>query len=328
MASNGNAGQDQLKFKNQIKCDKMANDAGKAKKKKRRKLISTIVTVTLLVFLVGGLGVMLYPSISDWWNSFHATRAISDYVAAVEAVDNSELERMIDAAKQYNRKLYHDQHFVLEDDEYLEYEKLLDVSGTGIMGYISIPSISVNLPIYHGTSEEVLQIAAGHLAGSSLPVGGESTHSIISGHRGLPSAKLFTDLDRLVVGDTFVISILNENITYRVDQIKVVLPEDTSELMITSGKDYCTLVTCTPYGINTHRMLVRGHRVENEEEELVVFITADATKVPNYIVAMFIIIPTLVIMTIVYLIFTSRKKKTLTTYEILDELKNQNKDSD
>lgn len=305
----------------------MAKGGGKTKNKKRSKIISTIITVALILFLVVGLGVIFYPAISDWWNSLHASRAISDYVTAVELVDNSELEKMIADAEAYNKKLYGNQTFDMEDQEYLEYEKLLDISGTGIMGYISIPSINVNLPIYHGTSDEVLQIAAGHLAGSSLPVGGESTHSIISGHRGLPSAKLFTDLDKLVVGDTFVISILNENLTYRVDQIKVVLPEDTSELAITNGKDYCTLVTCTPYGINTHRMLVRGHRVENEEEELVVFITADATKVPNYIVAMFILIPSLVIMLIVYMIFTAGKKKALSTYEILEELKGKDSDS-
>ncbi len=293
----------------------------KSKKKKSKKIVSRIITIALAVLLVGGLGVMFYPSVSDWWNSMHASRSISEYVMAVESVNNEEISRMIGQARSYNQRLAGSQHFDLSEEEYAEYESLLDISGTGIMGYISIPSINVSLPIYHGTDETVLQIAAGHLAGSSLPVGGKGTHSIISGHRGLPSAKLFTDLDKLVVGDTFVISILNENITYRVDQIKVVLPEDTSELAISKDNDYCTLVTCTPYGINTHRMLVRGHRVENEEQELVVFITPDASKVPNYIVAVFIIIPTLVIMTIVYMIFTAQKKRHLSTYEILDEVK-------
>ncbi len=305
----------------------MAKGGGKTKNKKRGKIVSTIITVALILFLVVGLGVIFYPAISDWWNSLHASKAISEYMVAVENVDNSELEKMIAEASAYNQKLYGNQTFEVEDEDYLKYEKLLDISGTGIMGYISIPSIDVNLPIYHGTSDEVLQIAAGHLVGSSLPVGGESTHSIISGHRGLPSAKLFTDLDKLVVGDTFVITILNETLTYRVDQIKVVVPEDTSELAITKGKDYCTLVTCTPYGINTHRMLVRGHRIENEEEELVVFITPDASRIPNYIVAMFIIVPTLVIMLIVYMIFTAGKKKVLSTYEILEGLKGKDEDS-
>ena len=290
-------------------------------KKKRRKAISTVITLLLVVFALVGLGIMLYPSFSDWWNSMHASKSISEYVQAIEQFDDSDLREMLAKASDFNKRKRAAMAFEMSDEDYAEYESLLDISGTGIMGYISIPTINVNLPIYHGTGEEVLQIAAGHLAASSLPVGGEGTHSIISGHRGLPSAKLFTDLDKLVVGDTFVISILNEKLTYRVDQIKVVLPEDTSELQIESGKDYCTLVTCTPYGINTHRMLVRGHRVENEEEELVVFITADASRIPNYLVAVVIVIPTLILMTIVYFIFTALKKRNMSTNEILEGLK-------
>lgn len=295
--------------------------AADSAKKKRRKTISTVITLLLVVFALVGLGIMLYPSFSDWWNSMHASKSISEYVQAIEQFDNSELQEMLSKARDFNKKKRTGLVYEMSDEDYAEYESLLDISGTGIMGYISIPTINVNLPIYHGTSEEVLQIAAGHLAESSLPVGGEGTHSIISGHRGLPSAKLFTDLDKLVVGDTFVISILNEKLTYRVDQIKVVLPEDVSELAIQSGKDYCTLVTCTPYGINTHRMLVRGHRVENEEEELVVFITADASRIPNYLVAVVIVIPTLILMTIVYFIFTALKKRNMSTNEILEGLK-------
>ncbi len=295
--------------------------AADSAKKKRRKTISTVITLLLVVFALVGLGIMLYPSFSDWWNSMHASRSISEYVQAIEQFDDSDLQEMLAKARDFNKKKRSGLVYDMTDEEYAEYESLLDISGTGIMGYISIPTINVNLPIYHGTSEEVLQIAAGHLAASSLPVGGEGTHSIISGHRGLPSAKLFTDLDKLVVGDTFVISILNEKLTYRVDQIKVVLPEDVSELAIQSDKDYCTLVTCTPYGINTHRMLVRGHRVENEEEELVVFITADASRIPNYLVAVVIVIPTLILMTIVYFIFTALKKRNMSTNEILEGLK-------
>ena len=295
--------------------------AADSAKKKRRKTISTVITLLLVVFALVGLGIMLYPSFSDWWNSMHASKSISEYVQAIEQFDDSDLQEMLAKARDFNKKKRSGLVYDMTDEEYAEYESLLDISGTGIMGYISIPTINVNLPIYHGTSEEVLQIAAGHLAASSLPVGGEGTHSIISGHRGLPSAKLFTDLDKLVVGDTFVISILNEKLTYRVDQIKVVLPEDVSELAIQSDKDYCTLVTCTPYGINTHRMLVRGHRVENEEEELVVFITADASRIPNYLVAVVIVIPTLILMTIVYFIFTALKKRNMSTNEILEGLK-------
>ena len=294
-------------------------------KKKRNKAISTIITLVLAVFILVGLGIMLYPTFSDWWNSLHASRSISEYVLAVENIDDSELQAMLAKAREYNTRMRSGLVYDMSDDEYAEYETLLDISGTGIMGYISIPTINVNLPIFHGTSEEVLQVAAGHLAASSLPGGGEGTHSIISGHRGLPSAKLFTDLDKLVVGDTFVISILNEKLTYRVDQIKIVLPEDVSELQIQSGKDYCTLVTCTPYGINTHRMLIRGHRVENEEEELVVFITADASRIPNTVVTVFILIPTIVMMTIAYFIITALKKKSISNDKILDDIKESNK---
>lgn len=294
-------------------------------KKKKNKAVSTIITLVLAVFIMVGLGIILYPSFSDWWNSLHASKSISEYVTAVENFDDSELQAMLAKAREYNTKKRSGLVYDMTDEEYAEYETLLDISGTGIMGYISIPTINVNLPIYHGTSEEVLQVAAGHLAASSLPVGGEGTHSIISGHRGLPSAKLFTDLDKLVVGDTFVISILNEKLTYRVDQIKIVLPEDVSELQIQSGKDYCTLVTCTPYGINTHRMLIRGHRVENEEEELVVFITADASRIPNTVVTVFILIPTIVLMTIAYFIITALKKKSISNDKILDDIKESNK---
>ncbi len=294
-------------------------------KKKRNKAVSTIITLVLAVFILVGLGIMLYPTFSDWWNSLHASQSISEYVLAVENIDDTELQEMLAKAREYNTRMRSGLVYDMSDEEYAEYESLLDISGTGIMGYISIPTINVNLPIYHGTSEEVLQVAAGHLAASSLPVGGEGTHSIISGHRGLPSAKLFTDLDKLVVGDTFVISILNEKLTYRVDQIKIVLPEDTSELQIESGKDYCTLVTCTPYGINTHRMLVRGHRIENEEEELVVFITADASRIPNTVVTIFILIPTIVLMTIAYFIITALKRKSISNDKILNDIKESNK---
>lgn len=290
-------------------------------KKKKNKIISTVITVSLVVFLVAGLIVLIYPSFSDWWNTMHATRSIADYTAAVEAYDDASIMEKISEAEKYNNSLALGTNFEMTDEDYAKYEELLDISGTGIMGYVSIPAISVNLPIYHGTSEAVLQVAAGHLAGSSLPVGGKSSHTIISGHRGLPSAKLFTDLDMLVIGDTFSITVLNQVYTYRIDQIKVVLPDDVSELGIQKGKDYCTLITCTPYGINTHRMLVRGHRVENEKEDLVVVITPDATKVPNYVVGVVMALFSLIIVTTVYLVFSGVKKKNISYLQIIKELK-------
>ena len=232
------------------------------KKGKERKGPS-ISTIILVIILLLGVGIFLYPSVSDWWNSMHATRAISGYVTAVEDMSAQKREDMLKAARIYNDMLASGVDFNLTEEEYAEYESLLDIGGTGIMGYVQISAIGVNLPIYHSVDESVLQIAVGHIPGSSLPIGGDRTHCVLSGHRGLPSAKLFSDLDQMVEGDTFTLNIMDQTITYMVDQIRIVLPEETDELAIRDGKDYCTLVTCTPYGVNTHRMLVRGKRIDN-----------------------------------------------------------------
>ena len=226
-------------------------------------------TIALILVLLAGVSLLLYPTVSDYWNSFHQTRAIATYAENVAALDNASYDAIWDAARQYNRNLCsRGNSFLLSQEQKAEYESLLDISGQGVMGYIEIPEIDVSLPIYHGTEDPVLQVAIGHLEWTSLPVGGESTHCVLSGHRGLPSAKLFTDLDKLEEGDCFYLHILDETLAYQVDQIKVVEPEHTEDLEITAGQDYCTLVTCTPYAINTHRMLVRGTRIPyNGEEE-------------------------------------------------------------
>lgn len=269
--------------------------------------------ITLLLVLVGliGIGMIAYPTFSDWWNSFHQSRAVASYAEAVAGLDRKEYDRIIDAAAAYNTHL--EETGVLwrmDDAQKEEYDDLLDISGTGIMGYIDIPKIQITLPIYHGTDEAVLQVAIGHLAGTSLPVGGEGTHCVVSGHRGLPSARLFTDLDKMVEGDTWTINVLDRTLTYEADQIRVVLPSELDELQIVSGKDYCTLVTCTPYGINTHRLLVRGHRVANAHGDANVI--ADALQIePNY-VAIFVAVPILIILFIAAMILMgsrSRKKK-------------------
>ena len=244
------------------------------KEKRRKRKGSSVSTIVLVVILLAGVGIFLYPSVSDWWNSMHATRAIAGYVSAVEDLSGQERETMLEAARRYNNKLQNGVDFVLTEEEMEEYNSLLDVTGTGIMGYVQISSIGVNLPVYHSVDEGVLQIAIGHIPGSSLPVGGERTHAILSGHRGLPSAKLFSDLDRMVEGDIFTVNILEQTVTYMVDQIRIVLPEETDELAIQPGRDYCTLVTCTPYGVNSHRMLVRGKRIENIAGEVVVVAAA------------------------------------------------------
>ena len=233
----------------------------------KKKHISTIIIA--LVFLAG-LGFLLYPTVSNLWNRAHQSRAIATYTKQVEKLDDSQNKEMLKAARKYNKSLLKkSDHWKLSKKDKKKYESLLDVSGTGIMGYIEVPKIDCSLPIYHGTDEGALQIAIGHLEGSSLPVGGKSTHCVLSGHRGLPSARLFTDLDQKEEGDVFVLNVLGRKLAYEVDQIKVVLPDEMSDLEIVQGKDLCTLVTCTPYGINTHRLLVRGHRTKYIEETVV-----------------------------------------------------------
>lgn len=232
----------------------------------KKKHISTIIIA--LIFLAG-LGFLLYPTVSNLWNRAHQSRAIATYTKQVEKLDDSQNKEMLKAARKYNKSLLKkSDHWKLSKKDKKKYESLLDVSGTGIMGYIEVPKIDCSLPIYHGTDEGALQIAIGHLEGSSLPVGGNSTHCVLSGHRGLPSARLFTDLDQMEEGDIFILNILGRKLAYEVDQIKVVLPEEMSDLEIEEGKDLCTLVTCTPYGINTHRLLVRGHRTKYVEKKV------------------------------------------------------------
>ena len=255
-----------------------------------RKNLSTIILI--LIFLVG-LSVMLYPSVSDAVNRKHQSRAVAGYAEEVEQLSDPDYQTYFDAADAYNRQLNTTPNAFYKPDLVSGYAQTLDISGTGIMGYITIPKISVELPIYHGTDEGVLQVAAGHLEGSSLPVGGAGTHAVISAHRGLPSAKLFTNLDELEVGDRFTITVLNRVLTYEVDQISIVLPTEIDQLLPTEGMDYVTLMTCTPYGINTHRLLVRGKRVETTESQKHIRVAADAFRIEPIIVAPILAIPML-----------------------------------
>lgn len=274
-------------------------------KKKKGKFISILLVLLLLV----GLSLLLYPYVSNYWNSLHQTRAIAAYAEAVAKLDKDQYTEILSAAQAYNASLLgRDNTQPLDGDRKEEYERLLDVSGLGIMGYIEIPCIDCSLPIYHGADESVLQVAVGHMEWSSLPVGGESTHCVLSGHRGLPSAKLFTNLDKLQPGDTFILRVLDETLTYEVDQILIVEPQETGSLRIEEGKDYCTLVTCTPYGINTHRLLVRGHRVDNIEEANTVRVTADAIQIEPLIVAPIVAIPISLLLLFSLLPKQSKKK--------------------
>ena len=275
-----------------------------------RKKKGNYITILLVLILLVGLSLLLYPSVSDYWNSLHQTKAIAAYAEDVANLNRDQYDEIWAAAVSYNAALpYSDNAYVLSDARKEEYERLLNVSGLGVMGYIEIPRTDCSLPIYHGTEESVLQIAVGHLEWSSLPVGGASTHCVLSGHRGLPSAKLFTNLDKLQTGDIFMLRVLDEVLTYEVDQILIVEPQETGALRIEEGKDYCTLVTCTPYGINTHRLLVRGHRIDNIEEAKTVHVTADAIQIEPLLVAPVVAIPMLLLLLILLLLPKQPQKK-------------------
>lgn len=267
-----------------------------------------LTTILLVPALFAGLSLLLYPTVSDW-NSLHASQAVADYAENVRNLEAEKYEQVLQDARSYNQMLPYEQTtFALSEEEKEAYDALLDISGTGVMGYIEIPTINISLPVYHGTEDAVLQIAVGHLEWSSLPVGGESTHCVLSGHRGLPSAKLFTNLDKLVAGDKFIMRVLDEVLTYEVDQILIVEPTDVSTLMIEAGKDLCTLVTCTPYGINSHRLLVRGHRIENQDEAQAIRVTSDAIQIEPLIVAPAVALPMLLVLLVILLVSGGKTK--------------------
>ena len=266
-----------------------------------------VITLILLGIMVVGVGLIAYPSVADWWNSYHQTRAVASYASVVAEMSHDDYDRILNDATAYNKRLVESGVlWRLNEEEQREYDSLLNVTNSGIMGYIDISKIHVQLPIYHGTDDAILQVAVGHITGSSLPVGGETSHCIISGHRGLPSAKLFTDIDKLIPGDTWTINVLDQTLTYEVDQIRVVLPTDLTDLQMENGKDYCTLVTCTPYGVNSHRLLVRGHRVPNAQGNARV--TADALQIEPVYVAPFIGGPILIILIIVLIVATRKRR--------------------
>ena len=266
-------------------------------------------TIILLIVLIAGLSLLLYPTFADWWNSMHQSRAVASYVEQVANIDEEQYAHLWEAAWNYNESLLDRPNtYTLNEEQKADYNRILDIGGLGIMGYIEVPSVGITLPIYHGTDEAILQIAVGHLEWTSLPVGGESSHCVVSGHRGLPSAKLFTDLDKLVVGDVFIFRVLDEILTYEVDQILIVEPHETDSLLIQQGQDLCTLITCTPYGVNSHRLLVRGHRVENQKEAQAIRITADAMQIEPTIVAPILAIPMLLVLLII-LLFPKPKRR-------------------
>lgn len=281
--------------------------------KRTKKILTTVIPVFLLLV---GLSVMLYPVISDWWNSKVQTRAISNYDTAVAKMDRSQTEEILRKAHEYNKRL---DSLPMPFTDYSKidgYEETLDISGTGIMGYITIPAINSELVIYHSTSDEVLNIAAGHLQGTSLPVGGTGTHSVISAHRGLPSAKLFSELDKLVIGDTFTITVLDEVLTYQVEKIFIVEPDQIDKLLTVEGKDYVTLMTCTPYGVNTHRLLIRSKRIDTVYKTNI-NVTADASAVDSMLIVPFIALPLFGGLIVVWTVKGKSKKRRKIDYSEL-----------
>ena len=270
-----------------------------------KKHLTTLLVI--LLFLVG-LSVLLYPTVSDYVNQKNASRVIADYNATLADVSQEDLRKWFDEATAYNRSLYENPSAFYLPDLIEGYDETLDITGTGIMGYIDIDKIKVHLPIYHGVDDVILQIAVGHIEGTSLPVGGSNTHAVLSGHTGLPSSRLFTDIDKLDEGDIFTITVLNRVITYQVDQIKTVLPSESDDLQIVPGKDYCTLLTCFPYGINSHRLLVRGVRIDNiasgDEDEHIVFVSNEAMRIDPLVIIPIVMVPMLLIAFIILLILS------------------------
>lgn len=276
----------------------------------------------MVLFFFVGLLILLYPSISDFYNQKRQSKVIVDYEALLEKYSKKDYTELFEEADKYNQKLASYKVPYLSYKKIENYNEILDVNETGMMGYISIDKIKVELPIYHGTSEQVLSVAVGHLEGSSFPVGGKGTHSVLSAHRGLPSSKLFTDLNKLEIGDIFTITILDRLITYEVDQIEIVEPSDLKKLEIDPEKDYVTLMTCTPYGINTHRLLVRGTRIENAKEKI--YITTEAFKISNLIVTPLVALP-IIFLLLLIIIFKPMEKNQLNEYNIKIDKKNVNR---
>ncbi|MDO4756293.1 MAG: class C sortase [Parabacteroides sp.] len=256
----------------------------------------TVIFLTL-GFLVG-ICILLYPAFSDFWNSKTQSRAITDYESVLDNLDENEYSAIFERAHAYNKALYETNYPLMDYKNVPGYYDTLRITDNDMIGYLKIDRIGVELPIYHGTSDDVLNRGVGHLEGSSLPIGGENTHSIMSAHRGLPSSKLFTDLDRMEIGDTFQIIILDQVLTYQVDYIKVIEPTDVSDLQIIEGGDYCTLFTCTPYGINTHRLLVRGVRIETIEEKPIIYVSNEAFRIEPLLVTPAVAAPMLLVLLI------------------------------
>ena len=266
-------------------------------------------TIILLISFFIGLSVLLYPSISSYWNSKTQSEAIVDYESMLSQYKPEDYTAIFAEADAYNKQLAQLNEPLVEHNRLPDYNSILNVGGTGMMGYITVPKISQELPVYHGTSDGVLSVAVGHLQGTSLPVGGKNTHCVVSAHRGLPTAVLFTHLDRMEIGDIFYFTILDRTITYEVDQIRIVEPDDASLIQIKDGKDYCTLLTCTPYGINTQRLLVRGHQIDASQTRNL-YVANEAYRIEPLVVMPIVALPIIFVL-LIYVMFAPVKKESL-----------------
>ena len=271
------------------------------------RITSKIVTLILLIVFFVGFCVLLYPAVSQYWNSRVQSKAVASYEQLLDSIDRDATDSIFEKAYAYNKALSELSFPLTQYSKLTDYDAALNMNENGMMGYISIDKIQVELPIYHHINSQILNVACGHMEGTSFPVGGEGTHCVLSAHRGLPTAKLFTDLDKLEIGDTFRITILDKVLTYEVDQIKIVLPDNLNDIQIEDGMDYVTLLTCTPYGINTHRLLVRGHRIETILQKQY-YITSEAFLIDRLIVTPLVAIPILIVL-IIYVFFRPDKKR-------------------
>lgn len=266
-------------------------------------------TIILLACFFIGLSVLLYPSISSYWNSKTQSQAIIDYEGMLARIKAEDYSSFFEEAEEYNKQLAAMSKPLENFDKLTGYNNILNLNGNGMIGYIKVPKINQELPVYHGTSDAVLAIAVGHMEGTSLPVGGENTHTVVSAHRGLPTAELFTYLDRMEIGDTFYFKILDREITYEVDQIRIVEPNDLSLIQIEQGNDHCTLLTCTPYGINTQRLLVRGRRLDSTVKRNI-YIANEAYRIDTLVVMPVVALPIITIL-MIYVMFAPVKKESL-----------------
>lgn len=273
-----------------------------------------IPKIILFITFIAGIIMLLYPLVTQYWNSKVQSQIVKNYKKNLEKMEVEDYTNIFNDASAYNARLLELDYPFIEYKKLLNYKDLVNINNDGMIGYIKIDKLNIELPIYHGTSSSILNVAVGHLEGTSLPIGGNNTHSVLAAHRGLPNKELFTNITKLEIGDSFTITVLDRIITYQVDNIVIVEPNDISKLQVIEGKDYVTLLTCTPYGLNYHRLLVRGTRIETQEEKNII-ITSEAYQIDKEIVTFIMTIPIIIVL-IIYVILKPIKKESKYTFDI------------